>query len=121
MTHTEHAELRRLIRSDFDYDAMMQCAWLLSAEYPFLGFGYLGESAAGRGIPRFSLGEGKKEIYYIGVHHGAERITGAVLVHFLLELCAGIARDAVLFGVNLAYLLRSRTLYILPMLNPDGA
>ena len=68
MTHTEHAELRRLIRSDFDYDAMMQCAWLLSAEYPFLGFGYLGESAAGRGIPRFSLGEGKKEIYYIGVH-----------------------------------------------------
>ena len=80
MTHTEHAELRRLIRSDFDYDAMMQCAWLLSAEYPFLGFGYLGESAAGRGIPRFSLGEGKKEIYYIGVHHGAERITGAVLV-----------------------------------------
>ena len=121
MTHTEHAELRRLIRSDFDYAAMMQCAWLLSAEYPFLGFGYLGESAAGRGIPRFSLGEGKKEIYYIGVHHGAERITGAVLVHFLLELCAGIARDAVLFGVNLAYLLRSRTLYILPMLNPDGA
>ena len=81
MTHTEHAELRRLIRSDFDYDAMMQCAWLLSAEYPFLGFGYLGESAAGRGIPRFSLGEGKKEIYYIGVHHGAERITGAVHTH----------------------------------------
>ena len=94
MTHTEHAELRRLIRSDFDYDTMMQCAWLLSAEYPFLGFGYLGESAAGRGIPRFSLGEGKKEIYYIGVHHGAERITGAVLVHFLLELCALAASDA---------------------------
>ena len=121
MTHTEHAELRRLTRSDFDYDALMACARLLSAAYPFLGFSYLGESAAGRGIPLFSLGEGKKEVYYIGVHHGAERITGAILVQFLRELCAGIAQDAVLFGVNLAYLLRSRTLYILPMLNPDGA
>ena len=59
MKQTEHAELRRILRSDFDYDALMQCAWLLSAEYPFLGFGYLGESAVGRGIPLFSLGEGK--------------------------------------------------------------
>ena len=61
MKQTEHAELRRILRSDFDYDALMQCAWLLSAEYPFLGFNYLGESAVGRGIPLFSLGEGKKE------------------------------------------------------------
>lgn len=120
MTQTEFAQLRRLTCSDFDYDTLMQCAHLISAAYPFLGFGYIGESVEGRGIPLFSLGTGKKEIYYIGVHHGAERITGAVLIRFLAELCAEIARDAICFGVNLDYLLRSRTLYILPMLNPDG-
>ena len=121
MTHSERADLRRITCGDFDYDALMRCAWLLSANYPFLGFGYIGESAAGRGIPLFTLGEGKKEVYFVGAHHGAERITAAVLVRFLAELCDGIARDAVCYGVNLAYLLRSRTLYILPMLNPDGA
>lgn len=121
MTQTEFAQFNRLTCSDFDYDTLMRCAHLLAAAYPFLGFGYLGESAAGRGIPHFTLGTGKKEIYYIGVHHGAERITGAVLMRFLAALCAAVARGAVCFGVNLDYLLRSRTLCVLPMLNPDGA
>lgn len=121
MTQSEREALRNATVGDFDYEALIGCAELLANSYRFLSFNYLGESVMGRGIPLFSLGEGQKEIYYIGAHHGAERITGALLIRFLAEFCALCARDGQAFGVNLRYLLRSRTLYVLPVLNVDGA
>lgn len=108
------------LRKEFDYDALMKCVRTLSDTYPFLQFSYLTESVMGRGIPLITLGEGEKEIYYIGAHHGAERITAAVLIKFIHEFCALAKVGATVFGMNLAYIMRRRTLHIIPMLNPDG-
>ncbi|MBQ4556144.1 MAG: hypothetical protein IJA60_00670 [Clostridia bacterium] len=108
------------LKKEFDYDALMECVRKLSEKHSFLQFSYLTESVMGKGIPMLTLGAGKKEIYYVGAHHGAERITAAVLICFLNDFCALASAGATVFGMNLEYIMKSRTLHIIPMLNPDG-
>ena len=114
-------EIKEILRGEFDYAALMQSVRILSDRYPFLQFFYLTETVMGKGIPLLRLGEGKKEIYYIGTHHGAERITGALLIRFLCEFCALVKSGYTVLGMNLAYILKSRSLFFVPMLNCDGA
>ena len=85
------------MEKEFDYTSLMDEVYRLANEYPFLKFSYLTESAMGRAIPMLSLGTGEKQIYYIGAHHGAERITSAVLIKFVDELCKTVARGTVIF------------------------
>ncbi len=88
--------------------------------YPFLSGGSLASSILGRDIPLLKLGEGKRILLYVGTHHGTEWMTGALLLHFLEELC--IAREAgyAVLGVHIPFALKNRTLVFVPMLNPDG-
>ena len=118
---TVQTEIREVLKREFDYAALMQSVRMLSDPYPFLQFSYLTESVLGKGIPLLRLGEGEKEIYYIGAHHGAERITAALLMRFLCEFCALVKSGYSAFGMNLAYILKSRSLFFIPMLNCDGA
>ncbi|MBR2721850.1 MAG: peptidase M14 [Clostridia bacterium] len=104
----------------FDSNALSECAQALSDQYPFLGIGYLGKSILGVDIPYFILGEGKKEILYVGAHHGMEWITSLLLVRFLLDACELAERKKSIHQVPLEFLLERYTLYVLPMLNPDG-
>lgn len=120
MTSSERAAFRAALGTKFDYSALIECAWILSKNYEFLQFSYLTESIMGRAIPMFRVGEGAKEFYYIGAHHGAEGITGALLMRFLGELAELAERHGTLMGVNLDYILRSRSLYFVPVLNVDG-
>lgn len=120
MTSSERAAFRAALGTKFDYSALIECAWVLSKNYEFLQFSYLTESIMGRAIPMFRVGEGAKEFYYIGAHHGAEGITGALLMRFLGELAELAERHGTLMGVNLDYILRSRSLYFVPVLNVDG-
>ncbi|MBE6680043.1 MAG: peptidase M14 [Ruminococcaceae bacterium] len=108
------------MEKEFDYAALMCEVRRLANRFSFLNFSYLTESEAGRAIPMLSLGVGKKQIYYIGAHHGAERITSAVLIKFISEFCNFLARGATAFGTDLEYVLQTRTIRIVPMLNPDG-
>lgn len=112
--------MKEYLKKEFDYSALMDCVRILSEKYDFLKFSYLTESVMGKGIPMLSIGEGEKQIYYVGAHHGAERITAAVLIKFIYEFCALAKIGATAFGINLEYIMKSRTIYIIPMLNPDG-
>lgn len=113
-------EFSAALKKEFDHSALMRAVRVLAECYDFLGFSYLTESILGRGIPLLTLGEGEKQIFYIGAHHGAERITAAVLVKFAAEFCAHIKMGTAVCGMDLDYLMKTRTLYIVPMLNPDG-
>lgn len=118
MPKTTFAEL---LGRDMDYETLMAAVRILAELYPFLSFSYLTESVMEKGIPLLRLGEGEKEIYYIGTHHGAERITAAVLLRFVGDLCSLHKAQRPIFGMNLAYIFKSRSLVVLPMLNVDGA
>ena len=83
-------------------------------------FSYLTESVMGRGIPLLRLGKGVRNFYYIGAHHGAERITSAVLLRFVSDFCMVAERDICIGGISPRYVMESSSLFIIPQLNPDG-
>lgn len=113
-------EFYSALKKEFDYTALMRTVRVLSECYDFLSFSYLTESIMERGIPIISVGEGEKQIFYIGAHHGAERITAAVLIKFIAEFAAHAKRGSAVCGMNLDYIMKTSTIYIIPMLNPDG-
>ncbi len=82
----------------------------LAGEYPVLSRGVLGRSVLGREIP----------LLYVGAHHGAEGMTAAFLLRFLTEFLAAHRAGRSIEGVDPAFLLSMRTLWIVPALNPDG-
>lgn len=106
--------------SPVDHKEMTVFLNTLSQRYSFLGITSLGESILGKSIPLVTLGEGKKAVLYVGAHHGMEWLTSALLLRFINELCEAYSRGGKLFGYSMNYLFATRTLYIVPMLNPDG-
>ncbi len=66
----------------------------------------IGHSLCGRDIPVVKFGNGRKKVFINGAHHGAESITSALLMRFAL---------------NYAELRGGNTVFIAPMVNPDGA
>ncbi len=93
----------------------------LCEAYPMLSRRALGTSILGRELPLLELGEGRERILYVGTHHGMEWLTSALLLRFCEELCLAAAAKRTVYGIQLNYILRRRTLCFLPMLNPDGA
>ena len=105
--YTDHARMMRSL------DAWME-------RYPFLSVTYLGESILGRGIPLVTLGEGKKTVLYVGAHHGMEWITSSLLLRMIGDYCRAYESGETICGLNVPVLFETRTVCIVPMLNPDG-
>lgn len=104
----------------FDHQTLMDALNHMSMQSSDVGIGYLGESILGKGIPMITLGHGKKELLYVGAHHGMEWITSLLLVRFLRELRETLAHGRSIYGLLPEQLFQSYTLYVIPMLNPDG-
>lgn len=107
-------------RNVMDYGTMMERLNVLAEQYPFLSVTYLGESVMGRGIPLVTLGRGKKTLLYVGAHHGMEWITSWLLIRMIEEYCRAYQNGEIICGCNVRVLFETRTLCIVPMLNPDG-
>lgn len=89
-------------------------------KYRFLKIRTVGRSFRGRQIPMVSIGSGKKRILYVGTHHGSEGITASVLLQYIEDASRLILEGKRIGGVSAEYLVGSRQIDIIPMLNPDG-
>ena len=69
-------------------------------------------------VSRF--GTGPKEVFYCGTTHANEWITSTLLMAFLENMCVAYNRNSNIYGYNVKNILTKCTLYIVPMLNPDG-
>lgn len=103
-----------------DHSRMMEALNLLCQRYSFLSVSYMGESIMGRGIPLVTLGEGERTILYVGAHGGREWLGSILLLRMINECCEVLRSDGRLLSYNLRYLFSSRSLCVVPMLNPDG-
>lgn len=65
-------------------------------------------------------GFGSKEVFYGAAFHSNEWITSTLLMKFVEDLCVSYSRNIILHGFNVRQLLNDSTLYIVPMVNPDG-
>ena len=88
--------------------------------YPFLRTEKLTTTAYGRPVRALILGSGSRKVLYSASHHANEWITTPVLLKFVEELAEAVQTGGEIFGVNGQTILDTATLYIVPMVNPDG-
>ena len=88
--------------------------------YPILRSEILTTSAFGRPIHTLVIGDGDRKVLYSAAHHANEWITTPLLLKFAEELAQAIVSGGTLFGVPADTIRRSATIYMVPMVDPDG-
>ena len=92
----------------------------LRATYPFLQIGSAGKSVLGKDIPYVRIGRGHKEVFYSAAIHADEWITSILLLEFMYEYCAAIQNNSSIWNFSARRLFESASIYIMPIVNPDG-
>ena len=88
--------------------------------YPFCRSELLTSSPFQRPIRTLVIGEGPRKVIYSAAHHANEWITALVLLKFGEELAQAIQSDGEIFGVSARALSQHATIYMVPMVDPDG-
>ncbi|MFN0220557.1 M14 family zinc carboxypeptidase [Paenibacillus sp. KR2-11] len=105
----------------YGYAEMMEDLSLLGQKYPDLSIGSIGRSVSGRDIPWVRIGQGPSEVLYNASFHANEWITSLLLMRFLEEYAATVYTGAPsLGGYEVRPLFEQTTLWLVPMVNPDG-
>jgi len=92
----------------------------LKARYPFLETGSVGKSVLGRELYYVRLGRGSREVSYNASHHANESITTPVLMKFIENYAKAYAAGSSIQGYNIRELYDLTSIYIIPLVNPDG-
>ena len=92
----------------------------LAERYPFIRTEVLATSALGRPIPALVMGNGPRKVLYTASHHANEWITSYILLQFAEELAQAVERSGRVFGVPAKTIVNAATIYMVPMVNPDG-
>lgn len=103
-----------------DYNEICKIIYSLASKYPQLSVQNLSKSVMGKTIPLIKLGNGKENILYVGGVHGNERLTTIVLLKFLEEVCFALENHDKISDISADKLFVDRTLYLVPLINPDG-
>ena len=88
--------------------------------YPFLRTELLTETAFGRKIRTLVLGRGKRKVIYTAAHHANEWITTPLLLKFAEEFAQAMESGGKVFDVEAKRLSDAVTVYMVPMVDPDG-
>ena len=92
----------------------------LAEKYPFIRTEVLTNTAFGRPIRTLVIGNGPRRVLYTAAHHANEWITSYILLKFAEELAEAISRDGTVFGVKAKNIANAATIFMVPMVNPDG-
>ena len=92
----------------------------IARTYPFVRTELLATTNWGRPIWALVIGSGPRRVLYSGAHHANEWITATVLLKFAEDYAAAIQSGGTIAGQNAQELSQYATIYIVPMVNPDG-
>lgn len=88
--------------------------------YPFLQSANIGESVLGNSIPYVKFGNGQKEVFYSASYHANEWITSVLVMKFLEDICKAYVNNTNIYNYSADWIFNNVSLYIVPMVNPDG-
>lgn len=105
----------------YSYAQMLRDMLGLMAAYPGLvASSNAGYSTEGRQLPVLMLGTGRTKVFFCAAHHAGDYIASAYLM-YTANIFARAAADQKKFGsYDIKKLLQACTVYIMPMVNPDG-
>lgn len=104
----------------YTYELLRMNLTALQKVYPFIELGNIGRSVLGRQIPYVKIGNGRKEIFYNASFHANEWITTPILMKFIEDFSKAIVLNNNIFNYSATSLFNEVSLYIVPMVNPDG-
>ena len=90
------------------------------AAYPFCRTETITSTAFQRPISTLVIGTGPRKVLFTAAHHANEWITALVLLKYAEDLAESIRTDGILFGQKARDLAEAVTIYLIPMVNPDG-
>lgn len=93
---------------------------LLLRQYPFINVQTVGTSVLNKNIYVIKLGNGTKNVFYSASIHANEWITSTLLMKFVEDYCIAYVNNTNLYGYSIRELFNSCSIYIMPMVNPDG-
>jgi g-D-glutamyl-meso-diaminopimelate peptidase len=94
---------------------------LLKQLYSSISTEVIGYSVLGQEIIAVKLGYGKREIHYNAAIHANEWITSALLMKFIKDCAYALeAGDGFYQSSDISALLQRSTIWLVPMINPDG-
>jgi len=92
----------------------------LGVKYENLKITTCGKSLLGKNIYAFVIGEGYRNVVYVGGTHGVEWLTSLLLLKFTENLAKAYEKNEALSGFSVKEILKNVRLIIIPELNPDG-
>lgn len=104
----------------YSYTILQMNIYSFSIIYPFLEIGSIGNSVLGNSISYLKIGNGTKEVFYNASFHANEWITSPLLMKFLEDFCIAYVNNTSIYGYDARTLFNNVSLYIVPMVNPDG-
>ena len=104
----------------YTYDLLTQNLFTLNRTFPFLNIQVVGSSVLGKNLYVVKLGTGSKKVFYSASFHANEWITSVVMMKFIEDYCNAYVNDLNLYDYNIKTLFNTVSIYIMPMVNPDG-
>ena len=104
----------------YSYNILNMNISALKRIYPFLEIGTIGNSVLKNPLFYIKIGIGKKEIFYNASFHANEWITTPILMKFIEDYSLAYVNNSSIYGYNARTLFNNTSLYIVPMVNPDG-
>lgn len=89
-------------------------------KFKFLERAYIGTSVLEKNIPVIKIGNGNKNILYVGATHANEWITTPLLLKFIEDYALSYTRGENIYNINSRELFNRVTIHIVPLHNPDG-
>lgn len=105
---------------NYTYEIMQKNIFGLTTRYPFIELQSIGESVLGRELYVLKLGNGDNVVHYNASHHSLEWITSVLLMKFIERISYSYINSEDVAGYNIADIFENSTIYIVPMVNPDG-
>lgn len=92
----------------------------LSETYPFIRSEVLATTVFQRPIRTLTIGTGERKVLFTAAHHANEWITALILLKFAEDLAEAIQTDGKIYGVPAETIAKYTTVYLVPLVNPDG-
>lgn len=112
----------RIVPTDMSYPfwIMQMNIRDLKVKYDFLQVETMGRSVQGKNLFVIRLGNGPKEVFYSASMHANEWINSPVLMKFVEDYAEAYVNNRSLYNQNIRELFERVSIYVAPMVNPDG-